>query len=141
MNQIVPYPLWIGHAGEARDFRTLFDLGIRAVIDLALEEPPTPTPRELLYGRFPLQDGPSNRGEVLFLAISTLASLLKMHIPTLVVCGGGVSRAPAISAAALALAHHRSPEDCLQLVAEHHAHDISPGLWNEIVAVLPTTHV
>lgn len=138
MNQIMPYPLWIGHAGEGRDSRVLFERGIRALVDLAMEEAPTPLPRELIAVRYPLLDGTGNRAELLFLAISTLATLLKMNIPTLVVCGAGMSRAPAIGAAALALVHQRKPEECLELVARHHAHDISPGFWKEVLAALPT---
>lgn len=138
MNQVVPYPLWIGHAGEGRDFRAIFDQGIRAVVDLALEEVPVQTPRELISVRYPLLDGTGNRADMLFLAISTVATLLKMNIPTLVVCGAGMSRAPAIGAAALALVHQQKPEECLQLVAKHHAHDISPGFWKEVLAALPT---
>lgn len=137
MNQVLPYPLWIGHAGEGRDFRVIFDQGIRAIVYLAMEEAPAQMPRELISVRYPLVDGPGNRAEMLFLAVSSVATLLKMNIPTLVTCGAGMSRAPAISAAALALVHQRKPEECLQLVAKHHAHDISPGFWNEVLAALP----
>lgn len=141
MTQIEPYPLWIGHAGEGQDLRHIFDLGIRALVDLALEEAPTKAPRELISTRFPIVDGAGNRGEILFLAVSTVATLLKMHVPVLVICGGGVSRAPAIVAAALALLERRPPEACLKQVAQHHASDVSPGLWNEVVAVLPALSV
>jgi hypothetical protein len=136
MTQIQPYPLWIGHKGEGSDFRALFGLGIKALIDVALEEPAVQTPRELIYGRFPLLDGSGNRGELLFLAISTVATLVKMHVPVLIICGGGVSRSPAVAAAALALVERESPETCLQRVVNQHASDLSPGLWNEIVGVL-----
>jgi hypothetical protein len=137
MTHITPYPLWIGHAADRHDFRGLFDRGIKAVVDLALEESPVQTPRELLYARFPLLDGSGNRGEILFLAVSTVATLLKMHVPVLLTCGGGVSRAPAIAAAALALLEDDAPETCLQRLAQQHPGDVSPGLWNEIIAVLP----
>lgn len=137
MTQIEPYPLWLGHAGEGRDLQQIFDLGIKAVVDLALEETPTSTPRELIAARFPILDGAGNRGEVLFLAVSTVATLLKLHVPVLVTCGGGVSRAPAVAAAALALLDGNTPEACLKLVAKHHHSDVSPGLWNEVVGVLP----
>ncbi len=136
MTQVEPYPLWLGHKGEGDDFRQIFDKGIKAVIDLALEEPPTQPPRELVYGRFPLLDGAGNRGELLFLAVSTVATLLKMHVPLLVICGGGVSRSPAVAAAALAVVDGDAPEACLRRVAQQHRSDVSPGLWNEIVAVL-----
>ena len=106
-------------------------------MDLALEESPTPTPRELISARFPILDGAGNRSEILFLAVSTVATLLKLHVPVLVACGGGVSRAPAVAAAALALLDGAAPETCLKLVAQQHASDVSPGLWNEVIGVLP----
>ena len=31
MNQVIPYKLWVGHAGDGRDFRRLLDAGIEAV--------------------------------------------------------------------------------------------------------------
>jgi protein-tyrosine phosphatase len=136
MTQVEPYPLWLGHKGEGDDFRQIFDKGIKAVVDLALEEPPTHPPRELIYLRFPLLDGVGNRGELLFLTVSTVATLLKMHEPLLLICGGGVSRTPAVAAAALSLSEGEAPEACLRRVVQRHASDVSPGLWNELVAVL-----
>src|SRR5262249_6272206 len=137
MNQIMPYPLWIGHAGEDRDFRNLFGMGIRALIQLAVEEPSAAAPRELICRRFPLLDGARNDKEMLYLAVNTLACVLRMHVPTLVCCGGGVSRAPAVAAVALAAAFQEAPERCLQRIVEHHPSDVSPGLWKEVTAVLP----
>ncbi len=137
MNQIAPYRLWVGHAGEARDFRPLFDAGIKAVVELAVEEPPSQTPRELIACRFPLVDAAGNDPEVLELALRTMAALLRAQVPTLVCCGGGMSRSPAVAAAGLALAHGTPPEECLQRVVAHHPCDVSPGLWNEVTALLP----
>ena len=54
-------------------------------------------------------------------------------IPTLVCCGAGMSRSPAIVAAALALVERAPFEDCLRRVARHHPSDVSPGLWSEVV--------
>jgi hypothetical protein len=136
MNQILPYLLWVGHEGHGRDFRLLFDNGIRALVQLALDEEPVQPPRELISCRFPLLDGTGNRPEVLRLSIDTVASLLRMHVPALVCGGSGVSRAPAVAAAALAVAHQDTPEVCLQRVVEHHPCDVSPSLWSEITGVL-----
>jgi hypothetical protein len=138
MNQIVPYQLWIGHVGEDRLFRQLFDAGIQAVVQLALEVAPAEAPRELIHCRVPLLDGPGNRSDHIRLAIRTVLSLLTMHVPTLVCCNAGMSRAPAIAAAAMALAFHQSPEECLQRIVAHHPSDVSPGLWREVVGVLPS---
>jgi protein-tyrosine phosphatase len=136
MNQIKPYPLWLGHAGDARNFRSALDAGIQALVELAREEPPTDPPRELIYCRFPLLDGVGNDEGLLGLAVSTLASLIRMHIATLVCCDFGLSRGPAVTAAALAMAHNEPPEACLQRVMEHHHGDVSPGLWSEITHLL-----
>lgn len=136
MNQIPPYPLWIGHLGEGADFRRVFDAGIKALVHLAAEEAPAQPPRELIVCRFPLYDGGGNRSELLALAIRTTATLLEMHLPTLVCCGAGASRAPAIAAAALAVAHGETPEESLKRVVQHHPSDVSPGLWLEIKGVL-----
>jgi protein-tyrosine phosphatase len=138
MNQIHPYPLWLGHAGESRDYQKVFDLGVKVLIQLAAEEPSLQPPRELVYCRFPLLDGPGNRAELLFLAVSTVATLIKMHVPTLVACGAGMSRSPAVAAAALSMSFHEPPEKYLEKVLQHHPGDVSPGFWNEITSLLPT---
>jgi hypothetical protein len=132
MNQIVPHLLWVGHSGEARDFRKVFGAGIKAVVDVALEEPPTQPPRELVYCRFPLLDGADNDPNLLRLAIATLAELLRERLPTLVCCANGMSRSPALAAAALAHLGQGSPEECLERVLNHHPSDVVPGLWNEV---------
>ena len=48
MNQILSYPLWIGHGGEGHNFPLLFETGIEAVIELAAEEPALPSSRDLI---------------------------------------------------------------------------------------------
>lgn len=138
MNQVLPYPLWIGHAGDERDFRRIFDAGIKAVVQLAVEVPPAEAPRELILCRFPLLDGTGNGADLLHLAISTLATMLKAHVPTLVCCNAGVSRAPAVAAAAMAMTFEEAPEACLQRIAAHHPSDVSPGFWKEVTGVLPS---
>src|SRR4051794_34514330 len=112
MIQILPYPLWIGHGGEGRDVSQIFDLGIEAVVDLAMEEPPLPGHRELIACRVPLIDGAGNRPDILALAVRTVTHLIASSIPTLVTCGGGLSRSPAIIAVAMALVHREPPEEC-----------------------------
>src|SRR5205085_9800775 len=103
MNQIPPHLFWLGHDGEARDFRRLFDTGIKAVVQLAMEEPPLQPPRELIYCRFPLTDGAGDETELLRLAVRTVSQFIQAKVPTLVACGAGVSRTPAVAAAAMAL--------------------------------------
>jgi hypothetical protein len=136
MNQIVPHRLWVGHAGDERNFRQLFDAGIRAVIALAVEETPGQPPHELIFCRFPLVDGTGNDLKVLALAMRTAGTLAQNQVPTLICGGAGLSRAPSVAAAALALAGGEAPAVCLERVAAHHACDVSPGLWKDVTALL-----
>ena len=137
MIQISPYPLWIGHGGEGHDFARILDLGIEAVVELAIEEKPAPTLRELIACRFPLIDGTGNRPELLMLAVQTVTSLIAAEVPTLVCCSAGLSRSPAVTAVALGQAHHVPPEVGLKWISQRHPGDVSPGLWAELVAILP----
>jgi hypothetical protein len=141
MNQFVPHLLWIGHAGETTDFRPIHEAGIRAIVELAVEERPGQPPREVIYCRFPLVDGAGNDRQLLSLSINTLANLLEVRVPTLVCCGTGLSRSPAIAAAALSLLYQQPPEECLQQLLEHHPSDVSPGLWNEVKNFLDSTRM
>jgi protein-tyrosine phosphatase len=138
VRQVTPSWLWLGHAGDARAFPAILDAGIQALVQLALEEPALQPPRELLYCRLPLLDGAGNREDTLFLAIRTVADLLRRRVPTLVCCGAGMSRAPAVAAAALALVEQAPPEECLQRITEQHPADVTPGLWNDVLQLLLT---
>jgi protein-tyrosine phosphatase len=138
VRQVSPYWLWLGHAGDGGNFPAIYDAGIRALVQLALEEPALQPPRELLYCRIPLLDGAGNRDDTLFLAVRTVADLVQRRVPTLVCCGAGMSRAPAVAAAALALVEQAPPEECLRRLAEHHPADVTPGLWNEVLQLLLT---
>jgi hypothetical protein len=136
MRQILPHFLWLGHANDGRDHRRQFELGIRAILQIAAEEPALQPPRELIYCRVPLLDSPGNDAKLLDLAITTLASFLEWRLPTLICCGGGMSRSPAIAAAALAKVQRETPDACLKRVAEHHPADVAPGLWEEVTRLL-----
>jgi protein-tyrosine phosphatase len=136
MRQILPHHLWLGHAGDASDFRRQFDLGIEAILQVAMEEPPVQPPRELIYCRFPLLDGTGNRAELLHVAIETTAAFLRMRLPILICCSAGLSRSPVLAAAALARAFDQSPEECLRAVFEQHPSDVSGALWNDVRNVL-----
>ena len=140
MHHIIPHQLWIGHAGDGRAFRDIFANGIRAVVQLAIEEPPVQTPRELIALRFPLLDGQGNDRELLRLAIETVASLIDQKIPTLVCCGGGMSRSPVIAAAAIAVTSGTDLHACLQEVVKNHPADVSAGLVADVQAVLGDVH-
>ncbi len=138
MNHIKPYHAWIGHAGEGDAFKQLFQEGIRAVIQLALEETPAQPPRELIFLRFPLVDGSGNSRALLSLAIHSVALLLRQHVPLLVCGGAGNSRSPSILAAALALVHQQPLEQCLEHIASCHKVDVSPAVWADVREVFKT---
>ena len=135
MHQIAHYWLWLGNRGDLADLRRIQDEGIRGVIDLAREEAIPRLSRDLLYCRFPLIDGTGNDPWLLVSAIRTAAHLIKLELPTLVVCSTGSSRAPAIVAAAISSITLRHPATCLRMVSEQVPHDVSPGLWKEITEV------
>ena len=101
MHDVIPSRLWIGNAVEARDLRRLLDLGVVALVDLAIEELPPSVVRELIYCRIPLIDGASNPPERLRLAAETVASLIRSGTSTFGFCGAGMRRSPAVAAAAL----------------------------------------
>ncbi len=60
MRRVPGYPLWLGHVGDVRNLTGIHAVGILALIDLAMDEPPAMVTRELVYCRFPLIDGPGN---------------------------------------------------------------------------------
>ncbi len=136
MREAISHLLWIGNAREARDLKSVLDLGISAIIDVALEEPPISVPREIVYLRLPLIDGDENRQPILETAIDTLVRFIQADVPTLVSCSAGMSRSPAIVAGALAKFKAIPLEDSVQQVASLGPCDISPGLWNQIEAYL-----
>ncbi len=102
MRRVADHSLWLGHLGAARDLVGLLDRGIMAVVDLAGNESPIMLSRDLISCRLPLKDGGGNPPWLLRLAVGTVANLIRDQIPTLVFCGAGMSRTPAIAGAALA---------------------------------------
>jgi hypothetical protein len=136
MRRIEKSSLWIGNVRDAQDARGLFDHGIQAVVDLALEEPPTRLPRELTYCRFPLSDGAGNPPWLLHAAIDMTARLARARVTALVFCSMGMSRSPAIIAAALALTGDHKPDEYLAAVLASGPADVAPGLWHDVLDVL-----
>lgn len=59
--------------------------------------------RDIVYCRFPIVDGAGTRVQLLVTAIETVTRLIRLQVPTLVGCGAGMSRSPAIVAAALGI--------------------------------------
>jgi predicted protein tyrosine phosphatase len=132
VREIVPNLLWIGNAREARDIRAVLGLGIAAVIDLAVEETPIVFPRDVVYCRFPLVDGSGNPRTVLKAAVETTTALIREQVPTLVACSGGMSRSPALVAAALALSERSDRHEMLERVAGSGPRDVSAAFWADL---------
>jgi protein-tyrosine phosphatase len=135
VREVIPKLLWIGNAIDARDVSRVLDHGITAVVDLAIEEPPIQYPRDVAYCRFPLIDGAGNKPVVLRAAIETVAMFIASEMLTLVACGAGMSRSPAIVAAAMATTEGITLVDALGKLTVGQPHDVSPGLLGDIVEV------
>ena len=116
MNQIPPHALWIGHAGDGRNNRELLDRGIKAIVQVAAEEPPIQPLRDAVYLRFPLNDGADNSIGLIELVVDSLAFLVSLGMPTLVCCSAGVSRSPAVAAAAIASVTGEPPDEVLERI-------------------------
>lgn len=136
MRAVSSYSLWIGNAGDMRRVADLIDLGVAAVVDLAANEPVAVLPREIVYCRFPLLDGAGNERWMLRAAIETISGLLRDNVPTLVACSAGMSRSPALAAAAIARIEGRDPNECLMECVEGGPADVSPLLWRDVVDAL-----
>ena len=134
MRRIDGYPLWIGTARDARDIKGVLDAGIEAVVDLAMEEPPVRPTRELIYLRFPLIDGDGNRPRMLRTLMKAVGELVGSGVPTLIACGAGMSRSPAVAAMTLARSTGLDPAEALSRLRVCGPCDVSPGLWRELVA-------
>jgi hypothetical protein len=136
MHEVILNRLWIGNSLEARELRSLLDMGVAAMVDLAIEELPPTVVRELVYCRIPLIDGASNPPERLRLAVETITSLIRSDTPTFVFCGAGMSRSPSITAAAIAVIEGADPNVVLQRIVAGFPHDVSPALWQEVTECL-----
>lgn len=129
MREVIAGKLWIGNAGDARDVARVLSAGVKAVVDLAIEEPPVVYPRDVTYCRFPMLDGAGNPAARLQTAIRTASALITAGTPTLIACGGGMSRAPAIAAAALAHATGIDLQQALSEVLGTGPRDLAPAFW------------
>ncbi|HUG90413.1 MAG TPA: dual specificity protein phosphatase family protein [Planctomycetaceae bacterium] len=136
MRRIGDSSLFIGHVGDLRDVRSLHAAGIAAVVDLAANEAPAALTRDLIYCRLPLVDGAGNPEWLLRAAVMLLATFVRDDVPCLVCCSAGMSRSPAVAAAALARARSMPAKEALEQVAAVGAIDVSPGLWQEVEDVI-----
>lgn len=132
LSRVEGHSLWLGSVVDARDIRAVLQEGIEAVVDLAINEPPVAYPRDILNCRFPINDGLGNATWKLRMAIETVASLLSQSVPTLVYCSAGMSRTPAVAAAAIVRFRKIPFEQALLLVSRDRPIDISPSLLSEV---------
>jgi hypothetical protein len=134
MRRIDGYPLWIGTARDARAIKEVLDAGIEAVVDLAMLCEPVKPPRELVYLRFPMVDGGNNPPWLIRAAVHAVEGLVRLGVPTLVACDGGMSRSPAVAAVAICLAtDQRAPDMVLRRIQNAGPSDVHPALWNDLV--------
>jgi hypothetical protein len=133
VRRVGDYPLWIGTARDARDLRGVLDAGIEAVVDLAMDEPPVSPTRELVYLRFPLVDGEGHPPWLLGLTVSAVEPLIRSGVPTLIACGGGMSRSLAIAASAVWFRESvRTLDEVLVRVRGDGPADVHPALWHDL---------
>jgi len=132
MREVIPQRLWLGNAMDAQDLRRVHEAGILAITDFAFEELPPQLTRDLIYCRFPIVDGGGNSLALLATAICQTVSLIRRQIPTLAVCGAGLSRSVCVVAAALATIHLRDPDDCLVELVKNQPRDVSAILWADM---------
>lgn len=134
MRKLKDSPLWVGGAGAFRDMKAVLDAGVSAVVDLvAMNEPPQ-LPRDLISLRFPLSDGSENSPWLVCAAVHAVAGLVRLNVPTLVACDGGMSRSLAIAAAAMwfQMPLKTSLDEVLAKVAADGPADVHPKLWADV---------
>jgi hypothetical protein len=132
MREFLPGKLWLGNSADVRNVEQILQSGVYAVIDLAIEQSMPTLPRTFMYCRFPISDGEQEVPTYLRVAIETLVLFLQNEIPTLVCCMAGMSRSPAVVAAALSIVRNTKPDAELREIAIGHPHDVSPQLWQDV---------
>lgn len=134
MHRVETLPLWVGTSRDARDIKGVLDAGIEAVVDLAMLCEPVRPPRELIYLRLPLVDGGGNPPWLLCAAVHAAEGLVRLGVPTLVACDGGMSRSVVMAASALWFLTPTTQrlDDVLRRVAASGPADVPPELWADV---------
>lgn len=135
MRKLPAHQVWLGNALDASNLRGVLDLGIELIVDLAANEVPPKITRDLAYCRIPILDSAGNAEWQLRLAIQTVQLALAKKVPTLVCCSAGMSRSPAIVAAALARHTQQDFRHCLEQIITGAPHDVSPALVTDLLAL------
>lgn len=134
MRKVKEAALWVGNASDCRNPQVVFDAGVSAVVDLSVMSEPARLPRELISLRFPLADGADNPPWLVCAAVTSVAGLVRLGIPTLVACDGGMSRSLAVAAAAMwfQMPLKTSLDEVLAKVAADGPADVHPRLWADV---------
>jgi hypothetical protein len=134
MRKVKDCSLWVGNAGAARDTQAVLAAGVSAVVDLAGMNEPLRLPRDLIGLRFPLADGADNPPWLVCAAVQAVAGLLRLNVPTLVACDGGMSRSLAVAAAALwfQMPLKTALDEVLAKVTADGPADVHPVLWADV---------
>ena len=128
--------VWLGNSVDLRDIPGMLNMGVTAIIDLAIEEPFPKMPRTTNYCRFALtDDGDNNPATVRAAILSASAFIQEGHV-TAICCNAGLNRSPSIAAASLALITGKTPIQCIELLATVKHLDVNPALWNQIIGIL-----
>ncbi len=128
--------IWIGNAHEARNLHLIQSTGIEAVVDLAIEEPPARTSRDMIYSRVPISDGSGNSAVRIRFAVDTICGLVSADVPILVACSAGMSRSPVLVAAAIFQLRGCSFEEALSQVVASGSADVSAAFLKDVVEAL-----
>ena len=99
------------------------------------QETPAQLPRQLIYCRFPLNDGGGNDATVLLQTVQTLVDFLHADNRTIIACSAGMSRSPTIAAFALAAHLSQEPEEVIGRIADIKPLELKAALWNEVANV------
>ena len=134
--RVVAPGISVGNALEARDIRAVLSAEFRAIVDLAIEEPPIAPTRDLIYCRIPLNDGGGNSDAQIRMAVDTVSGLRRAKIAALVACSGGMSRSPSIVAASISRDQAIPFDQALLSVCGDGPRDVSPALLADIIRVL-----
>ncbi len=82
MRKLDSCSLWLGNVADVRDLSSVLSVGVLAIIDLAASELPLAPPRDIVYCRFPLVDGPGNPPWIMRNAVATTAAFIQVHTAT-----------------------------------------------------------
>lgn len=92
----------------------------------------------MIYCRIPLVDSGGNSDSTVKFAVQTVVDLLAAGKQTLVACSAGMSRSPAIAAAALAVTREADPDDVLSEIGDARSLEVSPHLWEQLKRLIPS---